>query len=147
MVAHATKPDGTAADRADSHEIRCRGRSAFDSHDTRRRIRGTRRHHETTPAVLFDPNPKTRHQIQGDLDIWLGNEFTVDLDDNGPGRAFGKNRRGQQKRGEKLAGHRRSEEHTSELQSLRRRSYAVFSLKKKTKKIPNTTSDTNRHRM
>src|SRR3546814_8117919 len=36
----------------------------------------------------------------------------------------------------------RSEEHTSELQSLMRISYAVFCLKKKTKKIkkPNTTT-------
>src|SRR3546814_1341893 len=33
---------------------------------------------------------------------------------------------------------RRSEEHTSELQSLMRISYAVFCLKKKTKKIYNT---------
>src|SRR3546814_3768481 len=32
----------------------------------------------------------------------------------------------------------RSEEHTSELQSLRRSSYAVFCLKKKTMIIPNT---------
>src|SRR3546814_18458261 len=43
--------------------------------------------------------------------IWLGNEFTVDLDDNGPVRSFGKNRRGQQKRGEKLAGHRATHPH------------------------------------
>src|SRR3546814_8543192 len=34
----------------------------------------------------------------------------------------------------------RSEEHTSELQSLMRNSYAVFCLKKKKKKIPNSTS-------
>src|SRR3546814_10328296 len=33
----------------------------------------------------------------------------------------------------------RSEEHTSELQSLMRISYAVFCLKKKTKKQPSTT--------
>src|SRR3546814_5675292 len=32
-------------------------------------------------------------------------------------------------------GHRRSEEHTSELQSLMRISYAVFCLKKKTKRL------------
>src|SRR3546814_3074326 len=37
-------------------------------------------------------------------------------------------------------GHRRSEEHTSELQSLMRISYAVFCLKKK-KKIRKTTKD------
>src|SRR3546814_4393548 len=35
--------------------------------------------------------------------------------------------------------HIRSEEHTSELQSLMRISYAVFCLKKKKKKIPNHT--------
>src|SRR3546814_5304926 len=35
-------------------------------------------------------------------------------------------------------GSRRSEEHTSELQSLMRNSYAVFCLKKKTKTISNT---------
>src|SRR3546814_5968852 len=34
----------------------------------------------------------------------------------------------------------RSEEHTSELQSLMRISYAVFCLKKKTKKYPNTVN-------
>src|SRR3546814_4487055 len=36
--------------------------------------------------------------------------------------------------GVQYRGHRRSEEHTSELQSLMRISYAVFCLKKKTKK-------------
>src|SRR3546814_3193486 len=36
--------------------------------------------------------------------------------------------------GERIAAHRRSEEHTSELQSLMRISYAVFCLKKKNKK-------------
>src|SRR3546814_8708242 len=36
-------------------------------------------------------------------------------------------------------GARRSEEHTSELQSLMRISYAVFCLKKKTNKIPTNT--------
>src|SRR3546814_1361322 len=36
--------------------------------------------------------------------------------------------------------HRRSEEHTSELQSLMRISYAVFCLKKKTKKITITNT-------
>src|SRR3546814_8843482 len=40
-----------------------------------------------------------------------------------------------------LAGSRRSEEHTSELPSLMRISYAVFCLKKKTKK-PLTTKNT-----
>src|SRR3546814_5452134 len=35
--------------------------------------------------------------------------------------------------------HRRSEEHTSELQSLMRTSYAVFCLKKKKQKQPNTS--------
>src|SRR3546814_3809564 len=37
----------------------------------------------------------------------------------------------------------RSEEHTSELQSLMRISYAVFCLKKKTKKKKNTTQTNN----
>src|SRR3546814_9486770 len=37
----------------------------------------------------------------------------------------------------------RSEEHTSELQSLMRISYAVFCLKKKTTKNQNITNDTN----
>src|SRR3546814_5973160 len=40
----------------------------------------------------------------------------------------------------------RSEEHTSELQSLMRISYAVFCLKKKTKCITPQTYDTNTHR-
>src|SRR3546814_4189697 len=43
---------------------------------------------------------------------------------------------------EHLAGQRRSEEHTSELQSLMRLSYAVFCLKKKKKK--NETTDVER---
>src|SRR3546814_10276453 len=38
----------------------------------------------------------------------------------------------------------RSEEHTSELQSLMRTSYAVFCLKKKTKKNPTPAIHTNR---
>src|SRR3546814_6091142 len=40
---------------------------------------------------------------------------------------------------------RRSEEHTSELQSLMRISYAVFCLKKKTKNNKNKTNYTNKH--
>src|SRR3546814_8327309 len=40
--------------------------------------------------------------------------------------------------GSKTAAGQRSEEHTSELQSLMRISYAVFCLKKKKKKITNT---------
>src|SRR3546814_8185729 len=42
---------------------------------------------------------------------------------------------------------KRSEEHTSELQSLMRISYAVFCLKKKTKKHPvNRNHETNNHK-
>src|SRR3546814_8554231 len=43
--------------------------------------------------------------------------------------------------GSGIAG-RRSEEHTSELQSLMRISYAVFCLKKKTYQLPHTTHHT-----
>src|SRR3546814_6541329 len=41
----------------------------------------------------------------------------------------------------------RSEEHTSELQSLMRISYAVFCLKKKNKKKQNTTPQQNEYKM
>src|SRR3546814_8571516 len=41
---------------------------------------------------------------------------------------------------------RRSEEHTSELQSLMRISYAVFCLKKKNKETSNIYTATNKHR-
>src|SRR3546814_10255225 len=44
-----------------------------------------------------------------------------------------------------LAGLKRSEEHTSELQSLMRISYAVFCLKKKKNNIQNTTKDIKTH--
>src|SRR3546814_8627923 len=47
--------------------------------------------------------------------------------------AWSRSDRGGGDRGLAAAGHRRSEEHTSELQSLMRISYAVFCLKKKTK--------------
>src|SRR3546814_4541795 len=43
--------------------------------------------------------------------------------------------------GEQLLRHARSEEHTSELQSLMRISYAVFCLKKKTKKVKKQTTN------
>src|SRR3546814_3342674 len=49
----------------------------------------------------------------------------------------------QQRRAQPAGGDGRSEEHTSELQSLMRISYAVFCLKKKTK---NTTNRLNRKR-
>src|SRR3546814_4089007 len=42
-------------------------------------------------------------------------------------------------------GRRRSEEHTSELQSLMRISYAVFCLKKKNKQQPNMTTTATKH--
>src|SRR3546814_5855238 len=41
---------------------------------------------------------------------------------------------------------RRSEEHTSELQSLMRISYAVFCLKKKHKQLPKQTTQIERHK-
>src|SRR3546814_7098611 len=48
----------------------------------------------------------------------------------------------------RIAGSLRSEEHTSELQSLMRNSYAVFCLKKKiTKNITNTQHSTRRHKL
>src|SRR3546814_9998557 len=47
------------------------------------------------------------------------------------------------KSGKRFRPHRRSEEHTSELQSLMRKSYAVFSLKKKKKQQTTTTENTN----
>src|SRR3546814_6912250 len=55
------------------------------------------------------------------------------LDDRVTGRALvaGQGQHRQHQRG--LAGRKRSEEHTSELQSLMRNSYAVFCLKKKKK--------------
>src|SRR3546814_9822925 len=46
-------------------------------------------------------------------------------------------------RGSPLAASRRSEEHTSELQSLMRISYAVFCLKKK--RYPKQTTDTTKY--
>src|SRR3546814_7791962 len=49
----------------------------------------------------------------------------------------GRDRRARRNRGERRAGADRSEEHTSELQSLMRISYAVFCLKKKIHKTPN----------
>src|SRR3546814_4987542 len=47
--------------------------------------------------------------------------------------------------GERSGKHRRSEEHTSELQSLMRTSYAVFCLKKKTHVSRPTTHPHNNH--
>src|SRR3546814_3187885 len=46
---------------------------------------------------------------------------------------------------ENPVGRRRSEEHTSELQSLMRISYAVFCLKKKKKKTKHTTESKSLH--
>src|SRR3546814_5320218 len=51
-------------------------------------------------------------------------------------RAFGDRERG-------VVAHARSEEHTSELQSLMRISYAVFCLKKKKQNIPHVISTNN----
>src|SRR3546814_6569605 len=50
------------------------------------------------------------------------------------------------KRAKTLSDVLRSEEHTSELQSLMRISYAVFCLKKKKKKRDNKKSDTPQHK-
>src|SRR3546814_3637633 len=58
--------------------------------------------------------------------------------DRGAVQAGGRNLRGPSRRGMRgVAGDRRSEEHTSELQSLMRISYAVFCLKKKKKEKRN----------
>src|SRR3546814_6167562 len=50
--------------------------------------------------------------------------------------------RGRRRRSPPARGERRSEEHTSELQSLMRTSYAVFCFKKKTKNNEKTTTHT-----
>src|SRR3546814_2070763 len=54
-------------------------------------------------------------------------------------RDGGTGRRGTRRRARYARPHRRSEEHTSELQSLMRISYAVFCLKKKKQKNKHTT--------
>src|SRR3546814_8457789 len=58
-----------------------------------------------------------------------------------PRQSRGRPRQGRPVRPARCAG-RRSEEHTSELQSLMRISYAVFCLKKKTKNYDITTTST-----
>src|SRR3546814_2273149 len=68
---------------------------------------------------LQRPAPGTRHRLVG------GHVDALD-----PGRAMQRRQRDHQ-----LHGRARSEEHTSELQSLMRISYAVFCLKKKTNQI------------
>src|SRR3546814_4717512 len=75
----------------------------------------------------------------------LGPEVVVQADGFDPQRQGAEDGEGQQDRrgdpgGGLLDAIVRSEEHTSELQSLMRISYAVFCLKKKTKKLsPRTT--------
>src|SRR3546814_1070788 len=68
----------------------------------------------------------------------------------GDRHAFGLRHRRHRRAGRGYHHHRRSEEHTSELQSLMRISYAVFCLKKKTTYPPRQESlsrlqHTNRH--
>src|SRR3546814_6313791 len=53
-----------------------------------------------------------------------------------------RNRRRREHGTQRVGAHRRSEEHTSELQSLMRISYAVFCLKKKKKQITHHTIKT-----
>src|SRR3546814_10534817 len=68
------------------------------------------------------PHPRDRHR----LTRYFGKA-------HGHARAHrGKDARGVKMLGEEVGAERRSEEHTSELQSLMRISYAVFCLKKKT---------------
>src|SRR3546814_2312568 len=71
----------------------------------------------TTLFRSLSPGPGDRHHF-GPPDRWLGDPAVV-------GRA--------EENGQFDV--RRSEEHTSELQSLMRNSYAVFCLKKKTKQV------------
>src|SRR3546814_1429516 len=107
-------------------------------------------------AILLAKNPVVRIArgdglAQGRLGLAVGNRdrtFVRLLLDRKAGpevmqrrcRRVGCHRAGrlQQDRGGDVAGPGRSEEHTSELQSLMRRSYAVFCLKKKNQ--PHTTT-------
>src|SRR3546814_9764419 len=75
----------------------------------------------------WDPDFAKRKAIQAELiqrlpgfSIKMGGTTSIDVTREGVDKAYGL---------ERLS---RSEEHTSELQSLMRRSYAVFCLKKKT---------------
>src|SRR3546814_4791895 len=73
------------------------------------------------------PNPSSRIAEQGEL-TWRGMKIEPVSASVGSWTAFRSAR----------SGSRRSEEHTSELQSLMRTSYAVFSLKNKPSTPPHT---------
>src|SRR3546814_7962368 len=97
-------------------------RNILDRLRLRRRHRGDERHLAVGRHVL---ERQRYERARGDVRPWLVEEDDqLAVDDVADARGVGDDRRD-------IA--RRSEEHTSELQSLMRISYAVFCLKKKTK--------------
>src|SRR3546814_13359102 len=92
-------------------------------------------HWRSAPGLcnLWRTDPRHRRDLLGDagrLRSGAGSRLCPRRDPASPGQFDPADRRGAQKGGEEAA---RSEEHTSELQSLMRISYAVFCLKTKNK--------------
>src|SRR3546814_4696188 len=86
----------------------------------------------THPSKVLNPTAKRRLEVMQTLDN-LGAGFSLashDMDIRGAGNLLGDEQSGHVKE----VGIERSEEHTSELQSLMSITYAVFCLKKKTNK-------------
>src|SRR3546814_9261726 len=98
-------------------------------------------------ATAFGLEVKAPGRVQHERDVSLHPGIGVGLNDGAPERPDADRPRAQQRRhivGPCTGRDDRSEEHTSELQSLMRISYAVFCLKKKKKRQKITTlSDTN----
>src|SRR3546814_5494376 len=88
------------------------------------------------PLLCDDSVLKIGHNIKYDLCVLGGLDLDVAPLDDTMVMSFdldaGKNGHGMDELAKLHLGHERSEEHTSELQSLMRISYAVFCLKKKT---------------
>src|SRR3546814_4718699 len=119
-----------------SHVIECRNRRpGADAQAVVRGVRGDARqpgqHRCRRPRQPAAPLPRrARRTVRGERAGGRGPDAGGRGPDPGPDAAA---------RADRFAG--RSEEHTSELQSLMRISYAVFCLKKKTKNTAHNTND------
>src|SRR3546814_4250675 len=98
-------------------------------------FRSARRHHRRQRRTAADDRERQRHRADqpGDPEMDAGATCRVALHRAGQAAAERLCRELQRPPSRATATSMRSEEHTSELQSLMRISYAVFCLKKKTK--------------
>ncbi len=94
----------TARNGAGGEKVRGRRGIAFDMHQTGTTIALSGRDRETLPTLPLNRHAEARHQIQGDLDVGLGDQLGGQLDDRSFSQLMANERQRHQQGGQELRG-------------------------------------------